>query len=281
AARRHLTRGELVPSLERLGRSLALGPRAVLEEVAQGLPALLGYARYRPSDADSTADPGRGHFRLVRLAYRIIARSPLAPLLRSKLVQRLKRELVKIPAELVSPVMKTLDEAGIRAWLAGGWGIDALLGEETRRHLDLDIAFLEEGHSESRAVDALHARGFQFVKREANPGRWLGERIVLSDDAGHLLELLPISLSEGSVVVQAGEETLTFAASEAFTTGTVDGETVPCLSASLQATLHHGYESTENDRRDMALLCARFNLPPPAGFEATHSSGAQRPREAA
>ena len=189
---------------------------------------------------------------------------------------------MKIPAELVPPVMKTLEDAGVRAWLAGGWGIDALLAEETRRHLDLDVAFLHEDDSESRAIDALHARGFHLIKREANPGRWLGERIVLSDDAGHLLELLPIALSEGGVAVQVGEETLTLATPEAFTSGTVDGETVPCLSASLQAALHHGYEITENDRRDMAMLCARFNLPPPAGFEATHSSGAQRPiREAA
>ena len=31
------------------------------------------------------------------------------------------------------------DELGIEVWIDGGWGVDALLGECTRPHQDLDI----------------------------------------------------------------------------------------------------------------------------------------------
>ena len=32
-----------------------------------------------------------------------------------------------------------LDRLGIEAWLDGGWGVDALLGEQTRPHADVDL----------------------------------------------------------------------------------------------------------------------------------------------
>jgi lincosamide nucleotidyltransferase A/C/D/E len=34
----------------------------------------------------------------------------------------------------------TLENLGIEIWVDGGWGVDALLGEQTLPHKDLDIA---------------------------------------------------------------------------------------------------------------------------------------------
>jgi lincosamide nucleotidyltransferase A/C/D/E len=34
----------------------------------------------------------------------------------------------------------TLEVSGVEIWIDGGWGVDALLGEQTRPHRDLDIA---------------------------------------------------------------------------------------------------------------------------------------------
>jgi lincosamide nucleotidyltransferase A/C/D/E len=36
--------------------------------------------------------------------------------------------------------MSLLDQEGVRAWLDGGWAVDALLGRQTRLHSDLDLA---------------------------------------------------------------------------------------------------------------------------------------------
>jgi lincosamide nucleotidyltransferase A/C/D/E len=32
-----------------------------------------------------------------------------------------------------------LEQRGIRFWVMGGWGVDALLGRQTRPHKDLDL----------------------------------------------------------------------------------------------------------------------------------------------
>ena len=34
---------------------------------------------------------------------------------------------------------RLLDAAGVRCWVIGGWGIDALVGRMTRSHHDLDL----------------------------------------------------------------------------------------------------------------------------------------------
>jgi lincosamide nucleotidyltransferase A/C/D/E len=37
-------------------------------------------------------------------------------------------------------VLADLTEAGCSVWVAGGWGVDALVGRQTRSHRDLDLA---------------------------------------------------------------------------------------------------------------------------------------------
>jgi lincosamide nucleotidyltransferase A/C/D/E len=39
----------------------------------------------------------------------------------------------------VMRVLRALEAAGVRYWLEGGWGVDALAGRQTRPHRDLDI----------------------------------------------------------------------------------------------------------------------------------------------
>ena len=39
----------------------------------------------------------------------------------------------------VATIVERLDGARIDAWLDGGWAVDALLGEQTRVHDDLDL----------------------------------------------------------------------------------------------------------------------------------------------
>ena len=55
-------------------------------------------------------------------------------------------------ASAVLDAMAALDAAGIRAWIGGGWRVDALLGEQTRVHRDLDLAIGAE--EVAPAIDA-------------------------------------------------------------------------------------------------------------------------------
>jgi len=39
----------------------------------------------------------------------------------------------------VLAILGALDATGTRLWVAGGWGVDALVGRQTRAHRDLDL----------------------------------------------------------------------------------------------------------------------------------------------
>jgi hypothetical protein len=51
-----------------------------------------------------------------------------------------------------------LEEHGIDVWLNGGWGVDALLGHQTREHEDLDITISSAQRAAYSSV--MEAAGF-------------------------------------------------------------------------------------------------------------------------
>jgi hypothetical protein len=58
----------------------------------------------------------------------------------------------------VLAVLAELEAAGVAAWIDGGWGIDALLGRQTRPHDDLDLVVAADAVPACRMV--LAAGGF-------------------------------------------------------------------------------------------------------------------------
>ena len=55
-------------------------------------------------------------------------------------------------AEEVLRILDALEDKGVRYWLSGGWGVDALAGRQTRPHDDLDIAIDDFERDEPRAA---------------------------------------------------------------------------------------------------------------------------------
>jgi len=51
-----------------------------------------------------------------------------------------ERQSPEMTAADVVDIVRLLEQNGIEVYVDGGWGVDALLGEQTRRHSDLDIA---------------------------------------------------------------------------------------------------------------------------------------------
>src|SRR5438067_3463373 len=81
----------------------------------------------------------RRHIAFARRVGELLARTPLSPLLGSRLVTRLRRELIVMRARDVQEVLDALSGAAVPAWIAGGWGVDALLGESSRDNGDVDV----------------------------------------------------------------------------------------------------------------------------------------------
>jgi len=67
-------------------------------------------------------------------------------------------------ADVVVQLLQLFEQHGIEVVVDGGWGVDALLGEQTRFHADLDIAVEHKDVPKLRAL--LEARGYKDVLRD-------------------------------------------------------------------------------------------------------------------
>jgi lincosamide nucleotidyltransferase A/C/D/E len=144
--------------------------------------------------------------------------------------------------------------ADVDVWIGGGWGIDALLGEQTRQHRDLDLMHREP--QEPAIVTALGAAGFVETLD------WRPVRFVLTHPDGREIDLHPLTFAEDGSAVQAAfgpDRPFAYPAS-CFVTGTILGRTVPCLSAEQQVYFHQGYDPSDHDRHDMARLRHAFGI---------------------
>jgi lincosamide nucleotidyltransferase A/C/D/E len=163
-------------------------------------------------------------------------------------------------ADDVVRIAERLLAGGVTFWLDGGWGIDALVSEQTRPHDDLDMV-LALGQAD-RAIDVLGALGFA-VAEDLRP-----VRLVLRDLAGRQVDIHPVTFDADGTGRQQGAAPdggdCMYPAS-GFTAGVVAGQCVGCLSAAVQVAHHLGYSPDDADWHDMFLLQTRLgvDLPPP------------------
>lgn len=138
------------------------------------------------------------------------------------------------------------EAAGIPVWVGGGWGVDALVGRQTREHQDLDVMF--DRDLEGRVVEHLQSHGF-VETLDWRPGRF-----VMSG-AGGDLDLHPIErFTDGSAIQHTHDGRRFEYPSGSLTTGMIGGRDVPCITAGLQWEFHQGYEPADKDRHDLRLL---------------------------
>jgi lincosamide nucleotidyltransferase A/C/D/E len=163
--------------------------------------------------------------------------------------------MTSMDADAVLEVLTTLEEASVRVWLDGGWGIDALLGEQTRDHADLDI--IVDSSDVGELKQALRGIGFQVERREN------AANFVLTDERGREVDVHSIEFDQrGFGVFQlAGGRRWPFPPEAFAGEGRVGNSRVVCLSSDAQVQCHgQGYTPSENDLRDMELLQERFGV---------------------
>lgn len=164
-------------------------------------------------------------------------------------------------ADDVLHILERLDTAGVAVCLDGGWGIDALLGEQTRSHDDLDLVMaLADGETACRVLRDL---GF-FIHEDERPTRF-----VLRDPVDRRIDVHTVTFDEEGGGIQVLQDGTPWRyPPEGFSgTGLVAGRPVRCLSAGVRLLCHLGYDPDETDHRDMTRLADRFGLtlPPPFG----------------
>jgi lincosamide nucleotidyltransferase A/C/D/E len=157
-------------------------------------------------------------------------------------------------ADDVLSILTVLRDADVDIWIGGGWGIDALIGEQTRRHRDLDLMHRED--QEPAVAAALADAGFVETLS------WRPVRFVVTDPRGREIDLHPLTFAADGSAVQASldpDRPFVYPAS-CLVTGTIQGTKVPCLSPEQQVYFHQGYEPADHDRHDMAQLRRAFGI---------------------
>lgn len=147
--------------------------------------------------------------------------------------------------------------AGADPWVDGGWGIDALLGEQTRIHSDLDLVIAREQVGVVRNV--LEQRGFAVIRS------WLPTALAFAHPDGREVDLHPVALTPDGGGDQDLGQGRTFHYGPP-ASGQIGGRLVRCVNAESQLRAHVGYQPSDKDRADIAALARRYHLPLPVGY---------------
>ena len=178
--------------------------------------------------------------------------------------------MIVMPERDVVRILAAFDDAEVGFWVAGGWGIDALIGRQTRRHSDLDLVLDDSRGDEARARRVLAKLGFRFENLDAVADSRLPRIVQLHDRSGRVVDLLPVDLMSLPIVVHSHRPPSRDGRAadsdgrrnQLFAVGRIGSRAVTCLAPAVQLALHQGYDLTKSAHRDVALLCRRFGLAP-------------------
>lgn len=163
-------------------------------------------------------------------------------------------------AQTVLSIYNSLERFGVRIWVDGGWGVDALLEYQTRDHNDLDIVIELKDVQQLRDLFS----HFKEIKLEiARP-----HNFVLADKTGNEIDVHVIEIDQhGDGIYGPKANGEMYPAASLTGIGNIGGQRVRCISAEWSLKFHSGYELKEKDYRDMSGLCAKFNLELPTEYQ--------------
>ena len=148
-------------------------------------------------------------------------------------------------------ILDRLESMGVWYCLEGGWGVDALLEEQTREHDDLDLGVPIED------VDRVCAALPEF---EASDDRWPSS-LELRDPGGRRIDCHPLAFDERGDGWQANlrGEPFRWPREHIAALGRIHGRAVRCISAELSSCGTRTRATTTSTRQSQP--CCRSNVP--------------------
>ena len=164
----------------------------------------------------------------------------------------------------VKQILQFAIDAEIKVFLDGGWGVDALLGYQSRAHNDIDI-FVEKNDYQN-FIEIMKANGFYEIKMEYTTLN----HTVWEDLKNRIIDLHCFEYTDEGEILYDGD---CFPVETFSGKGRIEEIEVSCIEPYSQVMFHLGYEFDENDAHDVKLLCETLHIevsaqPAPSGFEA-------------
>ena len=122
-------------------------------------------------------------------------------------------------------MLDALDETRVRHWVAGGWGVDFLVGYQSREHRDLDLAV--DAKDYEGCISALTVLGYE-AETDCLP-----LRIEMVASGARWVDIHPVHFDAQGLGRQGDPSGDHFAyVSDAFATGQIGNRRADCLSVS-------------------------------------------------
>ena len=150
--------------------------------------------------------------------------------------------------------LKNAERIEVEVWIDGGWGVDALVGHQTRPHNDIDIFIQKKDTTEFTKM--LKSNGY----RETQMDYTTVDHTAWCDDHDRTIDLHLFEFAEAGTLRFENE---IYSSHILNGKGLIGGIAVRCLTAEAQILYHQSYEQKEKDRHDVLLLCKTFGLPIP------------------
>ena len=155
-------------------------------------------------------------------------------------------------------IIRLAADANIRVYLDGGWGVDALIGRETRIHQDIDL--FAEGKDYNKFIDVIRNQGYSEIEMAYTTAN----HTVWRDSDGRVIDLHRFEHLQDGNICYDGE---CFPRHVFSGNGQIGGIPVLCIEPESQVLFHLGYEYDAKDLHDVKLLCEVFDIPVPDEYE--------------
>lgn len=164
-------------------------------------------------------------------------------------------------ASQAAAILHGLTALGVRCWVMGGWGVDALLSRSSREHHDLDLLVqVDDLVVLARWMDD-NSFTWLYDWDESQPIDLDGVRrssaFVAGHEDGRELDVHGLRVGDDGTFELATSDPWTLPADALSGRGVIGGLDVACVSRGAQGAMHTGYELPAQHLKDLRLLGLR------------------------
>ena len=165
---------------------------------------------------------------------------------------------LQMKAEDVIGIYTKLEDLGIKVWVDGGWGVDALLGKQIREHQDLDIAIQYKDLPKFR--EYMESRGYKEIERDDDK-KW---NFVLRNEKGYEVDVHAFHFDEQGRVIEGIE----YPDGSLTGTGSLEGVVVRCIDPKHMVQFLAPWLSKHPHKYAQAIsaLCEKFSIEYPPEY---------------